>query len=529
MTTPETTETAELLELVLEATNDGIVDLNLATGQTTYNPRWKNLLGFDGNDLIESATLWRELIHPADLPELDALLIDHVEQAWPFVCTVRMRHSQGGFRSILCRGASRRDPSGRAVRMIITFADISPQVRAEEQQRALLSAIPDSMIRLRADGKILALMLGTAEDPSPLRASAVGQHLADTAVPPALIEALVAGAASGIGSGQLETFAATVPADDGTDRTPASYEIRVIRSGDDEAVCILRDLTKERAMEHRLLQARKMEAIGQLAAGVAHELNTPLQYVGDSLHFMGTSAQDLMGFIDHLHGIVTRSAADGITDEMRRDAEDKAAALDLEYLRTALPEMPARALGGIDRMSRIVAAMKAFANPGSAEMTPTDVNALVENTLIVATSEWRSMATATTRLDADLVPVPCLAGDLSQVILHLIVNAAHAIADVVGSGGELGLITVETQRFDTYAEIRVSDTGTGIPEAIRDKVFDPFFTTKEVGKGAGQGLAIAHATVVEHHHGTIHFETEAGKGTTFIVRLPLALAERSAA
>ncbi|MBI3300896.1 MAG: HAMP domain-containing histidine kinase [Deltaproteobacteria bacterium] len=176
-------------------------------------------------------------------------------------------------------------------------------------------------------------------------------------------------------------------------------------------------------------------------------------------------------------------------------------------------------------MTKIVRAMKEFSHPGSEEKVETDLNRAIETTITVARNEWKYVAELATDLDSSLPPVPCLPGEFNQVILNLIINAAHAIAVVVSEGStSKGTITVSTRHDGDWAEIRVSDTGTGIPEAIRAKIFAPFFTTKEVGKGTGQGLAIAHSVIVDKHKGTIGFETEVGRGTTFIIRLPLASA-----
>jgi two-component system, NtrC family, sensor kinase len=171
--------------------------------------------------------------------------------------------------------------------------------------------------------------------------------------------------------------------------------------------------------------------------------------------------------------------------------------------------------------------MKAFAHPDGDQLTPTDLKSLIESTVMVATNEWKYVAEVELEFEPNLPPVPCLGGELNQVILNLIVNAAHAIGDVVGSSGEKGRIAISTERDATHACIRVADSGTGIPEEIRAKVFEPFFTTKEVGRGTGQGLAMAYNCVVKRHKGTIHFETELGKGTTFVIRLPLNSEVRS--
>ncbi len=179
------------------------------------------------------------------------------------------------------------------------------------------------------------------------------------------------------------------------------------------------------------------------------------------------------------------------------------------------------ALDGVDRVTSIVRAMKEFAHPGTEEKTAIDINNAIESTITIARNEWKYVAEMKTDFDPDLELVLCLAGEFNQAILNMIVNAAHAIADVVNEGSEeKGVITISTSMDGDWAEIRVNDTGSGIPEEIRSRIFDPFFTTKEVGEGSGQGLAIAHNVIVEKHGGTITCETEVGKGTTFIIRLP---------
>ena len=166
--------------------------------------------------------------------------------------------------------------------------------------------------------------------------------------------------------------------------------------------------------------------------------------------------------------------------------------------------------------------MKEFSHPGPVEKMPVDINRAIESTILVSKNEWKYVAEVTTDLDRELPPVPCLAGEVNQVILNLIVNAAHAIADANKDSGGKGSIHISTRNCSECVEIRVRDTGCGIPKAIQSKVFDPFFTTKPVGKGTGQGLAIAHSVIVQKHNGTIQFESEPGSGTTFVIQLPLA-------
>lgn len=214
-------------------------------------------------------------------------------------------------------------------------------------------------------------------------------------------------------------------------------------------------------------------------------------------------------------GAPERSLVTGVEAAMER--------ADLGYLRQEIPKAIEQSLEGIERISKIVRAMKEFSHPGADEKTSIDLNGSIESTITVARNEWKYVADMETDFDPSLPLVPCLPGEFNQVILNIIVNAAHAIAAKTGGEPERkGTIFVSTRVRDGWAEVRIRDTGTGIREEIRSRIFDPFFTTKEVGKGTGQGLAISHSVIVEKHGGTIGFETETGIGTTFIVRLPLS-------
>jgi Amt family ammonium transporter len=282
------------------------------------------------------------------------------------------------------------------------------------------------------------------------------------------------------------------------------------------------DVTTRKQLEIDLAHAQKLEAVGQLAAGIAHEINTPTQYVGDNLRFVKDAFGALSQLIGSHRALLEAAKAAGVLPDLADDVERVATVTDAAYLLDETPKAIEQSLDGVARVARIVAAMKEFSHPGSAERKLADINRAIETTITVARNAWKYVADVVTDLDPALPPVPCLPAELNQVILNLLVNAAHAIADVVGKdSGKKGRITVSTRHDGTCVEIRLTDTGSGIPEAIRQRVFDPFFTTKEVGKGTGQGLAIARSVVVDKHGGTITFETETGKGTTFIVRLPL--------
>lgn len=284
------------------------------------------------------------------------------------------------------------------------------------------------------------------------------------------------------------------------------------------------DLARRKRMEVELLQAHKLEAIGRLAAGVAHEISTPAQYVGDNIRFV----EDAFRSLDRLLATTLAARASGGQKpgpaDPAHNVENQAEGVDLTFLRQEVPGALRQSLEGIDQIASIVRAMKEFSHPGSEEKQFVDVRHAIENTLTVARNEWKHVADVVTDFDPALPPVPCVAVSLNQVILNLLINAVEAVAERVGDASQgKGTISVRTRRDGNWAVIEVSDTGTGIPEEIRSKVFEPFFTTKDVGKGTGQGLALAHATIVEKHAGLLSFKTEVGQGTTFTVRLPLAL------
>jgi signal transduction histidine kinase len=290
------------------------------------------------------------------------------------------------------------------------------------------------------------------------------------------------------------------------------------------------DVTEQRRLENDLAQAQKLESVGRLAAGVAHEINTPVQFVSDSVLFVREAMDDLTGIVDkyrELRGAAEKLGDTGHDQAVRaaakaaEEAEDDA---DLDYILENAPMALDRAREGLGRVAAIVRSMKEFAHPDRKEMVQTDLNQAIASTLVIASNEYKYVAEVETSF-GELPPVSCYAGEINQVVLNLIVNAAHAIGDVVKGNppgvDTKGKIRVATRVLDDMVEISIADSGKGIPPDVRSRIFDPFFTTKEVGKGTGQGLAIARTVVVEKHKGTLHFETEMGRGTTFYIRLPV--------
>lgn len=288
-------------------------------------------------------------------------------------------------------------------------------------------------------------------------------------------------------------------------------------------IAIIRNLTEQRLAEAQRQQGIKLESIGQLAAGVAHEINTPIQFIGDNLNFLSDSFGDIQNVLAAYADILTSGRASGAMDATllaNTDATLKKS--DLEYLVEEIPKAVAQSQEGVVRVSEIVRAMKEFSHPDAGERKAVDLNQTIRTTLTVARNEYKYVADLVTDFASDLPAVPCFVGEFNQVVLNLIVNAAHAIGDVVAKNGGKGLITVSTKRHGQSVEIRIKDTGTGIPESALGRIFDPFFTTKSVGKGTGQGLYIAHSVIVKKHQGSIEVETEMGVGTAFVIRIPLA-------
>jgi PAS domain S-box-containing protein len=285
-------------------------------------------------------------------------------------------------------------------------------------------------------------------------------------------------------------------------------------------ISIIEDVTEKNRLEIELRHSQKLESVGRLAAGIAHEINTPIQFVGDNVSFLSGSFDQLLALCGMYRELCAKAAQAPLSEvDLGRQKQQEEEA-DLDYIRSAVPTSIASTIDGVGRVARIVQSMKAFAHPDRGERSTADINTALLNTLTVATNELKYVAKVETEL-RNIPPIPCFLSDLNQVFLNLLVNAAHAIGDAVGQSGQRGTITVRTYVEKEEVVIAIGDTGTGIPPAVQSRIFEPFFTTKAVGKGTGQGLALARSVVVEQHGGSITFETALGKGTTFFIRLPL--------
>lgn len=393
--------------------------------------------------------------------------------------------------------------------------------RNRRERNAAFTALHASEVRLRqiimhnADGILVVDPQGVIRFANPaaeVMFGRVGAELVGTRFEQALAED--AGVEITIDGGDVRTTA----------------ELRSVATeweGQPASLVSLRDVTeRQRAEEERrrmalqLQSAQKLESVGQLAAGIAHEINTPAQYLLDNGHFLQEACTDMLAVFDAAQKLAPAARAAGVDPSLVESLEGRMEEANYAFLAKEVPGAIEQSLNGVAHISKIVSAMKEFSRPGTAEKMATDLHRALETTLTVAHHEWAAVAEAETQFAADLPEVPCLPGEINQVFLNLIINAAQAIADKANNG-QKGRITVSTAVRGDQAEIRIGDTGNGIPPAIRDRVFDPFVTTRDVGKGTGQGLAIARSIVVDKHGGALSFETQDGVGTTFIITLPL--------
>jgi PAS domain S-box-containing protein len=300
--------------------------------------------------------------------------------------------------------------------------------------------------------------------------------------------------------------------------------VSLMRDADDLPIGFrgtVRDISDRKAEEEELTQSKKMESIGQLAAGVAHEINTPSQYVSDNTHFLMEAFQDIEQILNNYQNLLESVKTGQSTDRMVETLESENEKLDLAYLREEIPLSIKQSLEGLGSISKIVNAMREFSHPGSQDKKHVDINKAIESTITVARNEWKYVADMETELDANIPPTPCFLGEFNQVMLNMVINAVHAIKDALGeNSADKGKIKITTHKNASWTEVKISDTGSGIPHAIQHKIFDPFFTTKNAGMGTGQGLALAYNSIVKKHKGSITFESEIGRGTTFLIRLP---------
>jgi len=279
-------------------------------------------------------------------------------------------------------------------------------------------------------------------------------------------------------------------------------------------------------------QNHKLEAIGQLTAGIAHELNTPIQFVGDNINFLDSMFKELLPLVEDCAQLTEMAARNNaqISEQDFATLKKLVDDADVQYIAKEIPTAFEQLHDGVKRIADIVRAMKDFAHPGTGIRKEVDINKAITNTVTIARNEWKYVSDVKLELDAGLPLPPCYEGELKQVILNLLINAAHAIGDKQKQSGNTakGIIAISTHADDKWVYIDISDTGNGIPDSVREKIYDPFFTTKEPGRGTGQGLTISREVIIGQHQGKLFFDTAVGQGTTFHIWLPLKPLDQTA-
>ena len=287
-------------------------------------------------------------------------------------------------------------------------------------------------------------------------------------------------------------------------------------------VGVVHDITERKQMEEQLARSQKLEAIGLLAAGIAHEINTPTQFIHTNVEFLAEAFNDCSEVVNQI-SIVTKGLKEGKPrSELLQEVLDDFDQNEFAEMREEVQDALNGTLEGVERITRIVDSMRYFSHPGSDKKELLDINNAIEHAITVSKNEWKYYADIVTDLDANLPQILGYSAPLNQVLLNIIVNAAQAISDSIGDSPERkGKISISTQQADKMVEIRIVDNGPGIDEKVIPNIFDPFFTTKKIGKGTGQGLALAHSVVVDKHEGSIEVKSRLGEGATFIIQLPI--------
>jgi|GEM_PF-703121 len=287
--------------------------------------------------------------------------------------------------------------------------------------------------------------------------------------------------------------------------------------------CVVRDITSRVQLEDQLRHAMKLESIGQLASGIAHEINTPTQYVSDNTTFLNTAFSDIIPVVKACQNLLNMEEG-AEREKVLASVRQQLDMADIEFLAEEIPLAIEQSIEGLGRISTIVGAMKSFSHSSKGEMHAVDLAEAINTTLTVARNEWRYVAEVTTDFDKSLPLVPCMRDEFNQVILNIVVNAAHAIGERYGDCEEKqGLIHIKAFEKGGDAVVTIEDNGGGMPPEVSSRIFDPFYTTKGVGKGTGQGLSMAYTVIVEQHNGQLYADSEVGKGTVFTIRLPVEI------
>lgn len=524
-------EATQRTECALDGGKLAIWDWDLVSNELDFDRRWYEIVRRDPQSGTRAAEFWVGLVHPSDVAQFNKVVEDCASGVVPFFeHEFRLLEPDGSYIWLMSRGhGSMRNEQGIATRMIGTIVEITDRKnselalrRSEALATAIFNASTDAVCLLN-EGVILdcnasALPLFGFQS----RAEIIGksvlefspEYQSDGSTTVAKLDSVLAH----FGTHGRARFEWTHVKPDGTifdvDVSLFSFEV----DGEYRTYSFVRDISQRKELERQLAQAQKLESIGQLAAGVAHEINTPMQCVFSNVEYLQDSVQKLFVFADAYRNLRVETDAPEKIQAIIAKAE---ATCKFDRLRKDVVDAIAESANGAQRVIEIVRAMKTMAHPGTTEKVHTNLNKLIEDASIISRNCWKYVAEFKTELDPSIDSIPLLPAQMSQVILNLIVNAADAIGEKLGSEPTtLGTITARTKLSEDAVIIELCDTGTGMSERVKQRIFDPFFTTKEVGKGTGQGLAIAYEVIVRQHRGKIQVDSEPGLGTKFTIRLP---------
>jgi PAS domain S-box-containing protein len=510
-----TQASVEHLRLALASVEDGLWDWNIPLRELRLSRRFLELVGYGEGELPPTLEAWKQLCHPEDLIELKRLMSEHTAGTRPLIeFAYRARRKEGGWVWVLSRAkVVARDEQGRPVRMMGTDFDISARKHTEERLAALIQAIPDLIFRLRGDGTFIDFSSGVPETTAMPPPAFLGKRIQDMPLPKVFVERTVENMERVLREGTMAVY----EYDMAQGSVPQRYEARVVRSGQDEVVCIVRNITDRKLAEERqahLIQAEKLALLGQLAAGVAHEINNPVSYVTSNLSSLGRSVTELSPLLRTQRELMEALGAGGRVPpvELLTRARELWARQDVEFLLQDMTDIVQESLEGSRRIKEIAHSLRTFARAESEEPQRVNLNAELESTLRMVWNELKYKCEVK-RDFGELPPVACYPTQINQVFTNLLVNAAQAIET-------MGEIRIHTRHEGSHVVVRISDTGKGMTAETLAKLSTPFFTTKPRGQGTGLGLYISYG-IISRHKGRIDVESEPGKGTTFTLHLPL--------
>ncbi|MEO1498006.1 MAG: ATP-binding protein [Planctomycetota bacterium] len=524
-------EEATRSELALEGGGLGRWDWDIPTGRVVVDSRTSEIVGELLGTGVRDLDWFQQTVHPDDVPMVFDKIERHFQDPdWHYTVDFRLRSTRGGYRWVRsCGRVVQRDEAGEPVRMSGTHADVTEAIEAaaaseEKERRAqslaqIITESPNELYILRRDTlRFVEVNDGARAATGYTR----NELLAITAVDlkPEFDEAKFRSRIGPLARGEVSVMdLQTIHRRNNGSTYPVQVSLHTaVYDNTPVYVAFVTDLTELRRLESRLAEARRLESLGQLAAGIAHEINTPMQCVAGNIDYVTECQDRVFQLVDELLGTFE------LPQKSWQERQDAVAQIIESSRYDKLKQHAPAALTDIAEASRrvveTVRAMKSMSHPGATAKGATDINDLIRNAATVTKNRWKYTASLELELDESAPAAPALAAELSQVLINLIVNASDALLDKNGEGGPLGQITIRTRSEPGAVVVEIEDDGTGIPDTIRGQIYDPFFTTKEVGRGTGQGLAITYDIVVNKHGGTIDLLTTEGAGTTFVLHLP---------